>query len=158
MNISQFMKINVLLDEFGLFENCSKIFYSKIDEYLSTLNNFFKDSAKEIIFQKDIGELKFNILDRNSLVIEKNRDVETLSSGEKQILTLFTYLSFNTSNGNLFIIDEPELSLHPKWQEEFLPNVEKLMPSNSQLLIATHSPVIVGKRKEYCTVLFPYND
>jgi len=158
MNISQFMKINLLLDEFEIFEKRSKAFYSKIDAYLTTLNSFFKDSAKEIIFQKDIGELKFNILDKNLSLIEKNRDIETLSSGEKQIITLFTYLSFNTSNGNLYIIDEPELSLHPKWQEDFLPNVEKLMPPNSQLLIATHSPVIVGKKKEYCTVLLPYND
>ena len=71
---------------------------------------------------------------------------------------LFTYLSFNTQGGNLFIIDEPELSLHPKWQEDFLPNVEKLMPKNAQLLIATHSPIIVGKKKEYCTVLLPYNN
>lgn len=157
MNISQIANINLLMDEFKIFEKRSKIFYDRINAYLTTLNSFFKDSAKEIIFKKDISELRFNILDKNGKIIEQNRDIETLSSGEKQILTLFTYLSFNTHNGNLFIIDEPELSLHPKWQEDFLPNVEKLMPANAQLLIATHSPVIVGKKKEYCTVLLPYN-
>ncbi len=158
MNISQIMNINMLMTEFDMFEKRSKIYYKKIEAYLSTLNGFFKDSSKEIIFKKDIGELKFNILDKNGNIIEENRDIETLSSGEKQILTLFTYLSFNTQSGNLFIIDEPELSLHPKWLEDFLPNVEKLMPKNAQLLIATHSPIIVGKKKEYCTVLLPYNN
>lgn len=158
MNISQIMNINLLMKEFEIFEKRSKVYYNKIEAYLSTLNGFFKDSSKEIIFRKDIGELKFNILDKNGSVIEESRDIETLSSGEKQILTLFTYLSFNTQSGNLFIIDEPELSLHPKWQEDFLPNVEKLMPKNAQLLIATHSPIIVGKKKEYCTVLLPYNN
>ncbi|MBN2769861.1 MAG: ATP-binding protein, partial [Spirochaetes bacterium] len=130
----------------------------RIDAYLYTLNCFFKDSAKEIIYLKDVGELKFNIFNKNSEIIEENRDIETLSSGEKQIITLFTYLSFNPQSSNIFLIDEPELSLHPKWQEEFLPNVEKLMPANSQLFIATHSPVIVGKKKEYCIVLLPYNE
>jgi predicted ATPase len=158
MNISQIMNIKMLMREFETFEKRSKVYYSKIEAYLTTLNGFFRDSSKEIIFKKDIGELKFNILDKNGKVIEENRDIETLSSGEKQILMLFTYLSFNTQGGILFIIDEPELSLHPKWQEDFLPNVEKLMPKNAQLLIATHSPIIVGKKKEYCTVLLPYNN
>lgn len=158
MNISQIMNITMLMREFETFEKRSKAHYNKIDAYLTTLNGFFKDSSKEIVFKKDIGQLKFNILDKEGKLVEENRDIETLSSGEKQILMLFTYLSFNTQGGNLFIIDEPELSLHPKWQEDFLPNVEKLMPKNAQLLIATHSPIIVGKKKEYCTVLLPYNN
>ncbi|MBK7680426.1 MAG: ATP-binding protein [Chitinophagaceae bacterium] len=61
-------------------------------------------------------------------------------------------------SGTIFIIDEPELSLHPKWQEDFLAAVEALTPKNTQLIIATHSPIIVGNNADYCKVLLPYNN
>lgn len=158
MNISQILKIKDLLKEFKQFES-EKSAHSKLFEnYLSTLNSFFQDSYKQILFRKDTGEIRYYNLDKDHKPCGSDRSVDKLSSGEKQILILFTYLVFNNSKGIIFIIDEPELSLHPKWQEHFMPSVEKLMPLNSQLLIATHSPVIVGKRKEYCNVLFPYNN
>ena len=81
--------------------------------------------------------------------------VEALSSGEKQIVILFTYLAFQ--RGKIFVVDEPEISLHPRWQEEFLDGVKDLMRSDTQLIIATHSPAIVGKYVDYCTTLLPYN-
>jgi predicted ATP-dependent endonuclease of OLD family len=89
-------------------------------------------------------------------VIEENRDIDNLSSGEKQILILFTYIKFNEKLGKLFIIDEPELSLHPKWQENFLSGIQSILPVNTQLIFATHSPSIVGNYKNYCQVLMPY--
>ena len=84
------------------------------------------------------------------------RGIENLSSGEKQLLILLTYIRYN-SKLQLFIIDEPELSLHPKWQEEFLDAIEVLMPKESQLILATHSPEIVGDNEKYCKILLPYN-
>jgi predicted ATPase len=35
--------------------------------------------------------------------------------------------------------------------------VEKLMPKEAQLILATHSPEIVGEGDDYFEVLFPYN-
>ena len=84
------------------------------------------------------------------------RNIENLSSGEKQIAILFTYLAF--SPGKIFVIDEPELSLHPRWQDEFLNAVQEVMPAETQLIIATHSPAIVGTHVEYCKTLLPYNE
>ena len=89
-------------------------------------------------------------------MIGNDREIITLSSGEKQILILFTYIKFNNQLGKIFIIDEPELSLHPKWQENFLEGIKTIMPKNTQLLFATHSPSIVGKNKSYCKILLPY--
>jgi predicted ATPase len=156
-NISQFKKINDLIHEFSQFEESMKRLYRPLKEFLDTANNFLVDSAKEIYFDKVSSELRFNILNKNGTKIDENRDVKNLSSGEKQILILLTYLKYNNTQ-NLLIIDEPELSLHPKWQAEFLDAVEKLMPKNSQLLLATHSPEIIGNRKDNCTVLLPYNN
>lgn len=155
-NVNQFKKIKELIKEFEIFETKSKSFYESLDLYLSTINSFLKDSSKQLYFDKSTLRLKFKILDKNKLVIEENRDIDTLSSGEKQILILFTYIKFNEKLGKLFIIDEPELSLHPKWQESFLDGIKAILPNNTQLLFATHSPAIVGKNKDYCKVLMPF--
>lgn len=155
-NISQFKKINDLIVEFKQFEEDSKKIYLPLKEFIETVNHFFKDSSKQIYFDKENSEVKFNIIDKDSKIIDNDRNIRNLSSGEKQILILLTYIKYN-SNLNVFIIDEPELSLHPKWQEDFLDSVQKLMPKDSQLIIATHSPEIIGGNKEYCKVLLPYN-
>lgn len=156
INMNQFKKIKELIKEFEKFEtNCKKAF-EPINQYLESINLFLEDSTKELYFDKKASKLKFRILDKESKIVEDNREINTLSSGEKQILILFTYIKFNYKQGKLFIIDEPELSLHPKWQETFLAGIKSIMPEKIQLLFATHSPAIVGKNKEYCKILLPY--
>lgn len=154
-NLNQFKKIKELIREFEEFENKGKKFFEPIKQYLETINGFLRDSAKQLYFDKNSSKLKFRII-KDNLVIEENREIDNLSSGEKQILMLFTYIKFNSRYGKLFIIDEPELSLHPKWQEYFLEAIKKILPANTQVLFATHSPAIVGTNKSYCTVLTPY--
>lgn len=156
LNASQFKKIKVLIKEFKEFESESKLIYQPLNKYLSTINGFLIDSSKEIYFDKVSTQLKYRILSKKREIMQTNRDISTLSSGEKQILILFTYLYFSYNKPNVFIIDEPELSLHPRWQEQFLDGIETLMPNKTQLLLATHSPSIVGNKKKYCKVLFPY--
>ena len=72
-----------------------------------------------------------------------------LSSGEKQIIIFFAHLilKFDSARESIFIIDEPEMSLHPYWQKIF---VDKLVEvnSNMQLIFATHSPEIIGRRRD----------
>ena len=156
INVTQFKKINELVQEFKKYEEVTIRLYKPLEEFLNTINSFFADSSKELYFDKEIAQIFFKILDRNSKEIDSSRDIENLSSGEKQILILLTYIKYNL-NLKLFIIDEPELSLHPKWQGEFLDAVSKLMPKDAQLILATHSPEIVGENEKYCEVLFPYN-
>lgn len=157
-NISQFKKLKEFIKEFENFDKKSQEYYSSIKIYLDTINNFLTDSSKQLGFHKALSELIFTVVDKEGKVISRDRDIKTLSSGEKQILILFTYLKFHNKNGTIFIIDEPELSLHPKWQEDFLTAVETLTPKDTQIIIATHSPIIVGSNKDYCKVLLPYND
>lgn len=157
LNASQFVKINKLLREFENFETQSKMIRSKIDAYLDTLNFFFKDSSKTLLFKEDTSELTFNAHDYKGKTILDYKDVKLLSSGEQQILILFSYLAFNSEDGKIFIIDEPELSLHIKWQEDFLENLLKVTPSNTQIILATHSPILVGRMSEKAILLYPYN-
>lgn len=160
LNANQFIKVNKLLVEFEKFEIESNKKLEHINLFLNTINYFLKDSAKKLLFKEDTAEITFNTLDKNGndvTDVTEFRDIKYLSSGEQQILILFAYLTFNSQDGRIFIIDEPELSLHIKWQEDFLEYLERITPKSVQLILATHSPILVGKKKEKAKVLFPYN-
>ena len=48
------------------------------------------------------------------------------------------------SKFTIFIVDEPELSLHLSWQKQLVAIVHEIN-RNMQLVFATHSPEIIGK-------------
>lgn len=64
-----------------------------------------------------------------------------LSSGEKQIVSLFSHLFLSKQKGFFVIIDEPELSLSVPWQEKFLLDVRRCGLC-AGLVAVTHSPFI----------------
>lgn len=108
------------------------------------VNSFFNLSSKR---------LKINSI--GSMLIELNNfkrhphGLEYLSSGEKHLLLIIANLMFANSGKNKrpIIIDEPEVSLHISWQEKLSQEI-KLLNNSSQIIIATHSPDIVGEHRE----------
>ena len=48
---------------------------------------------------------------------------------------------------NIFLTDEPELSLHIEWQRKIIPAIQKLNP-NAQIIAATHSPEVASKYRD----------
>lgn len=75
--------------------------------------------------------------------------VTDLSSGEQHQLVLFYELIFASDGIKLFLIDEPEISLHVEWQRHFLDDIQKVQKlTNSSFLIATHSPQIINNRRD----------
>lgn len=107
---------------------------------------FFKEGNKEI---KVGGSGDLYILNRN-LGAETRQNIFDLSSGEKQIIILMAYLSFKASS-KIFIVDEPEVSLHVSWQEKFVDALIEASPDN-QFVLATHAPSIIAKsvRRTWC--------
>jgi hypothetical protein len=74
-------------------------------------------------------------------------DLEMLSSGEQHELVILYELIFRTAQDSLVLIDEPELSLHVAWQEQFVPDLERMAKlSGFRAILATHSPEIIGDR------------
>lgn len=67
---------------------------------------------------------------------------DMLSAGEKQMLSFIAYNAFYSDS--IFIIDEPELSLHVDWQRQLFPTLMS-QQTNNQFIIATHSPFIYSK-------------
>lgn len=154
LNLSQIHKVNRLTDAFSDFEKKTQEEIEPLEKFMEIVNSFFKDSAKRLYFVKGPGTLRFNVIDKTGKTIQRGLSINLLSSGEKQILILLTYIKYRKET--LFLIDEPELSLHVKWQEEFLNAIELIKRHETQLIIATHSPEIIGEYRNKCRVLNPF--
>ncbi|MGL6168441.1 MAG: AAA family ATPase, partial [Fusobacteriaceae bacterium] len=75
--------------------------------------------------------------------ISEDFDINDLSSGEKQLFVRTLAIKMLEPENSIILIDEPELSLHPKWQQKILEVYEKI-GKNNQIIVATHSPHILG--------------
>ncbi|PHH98892.1 AAA family ATPase [Fusobacterium polymorphum] len=153
LRISQFINIinsNVIKD---------------IPSYIATRRNYLatieEDLTMKEITNKVINEINgiFDILeldvklkgfskDEKTLPIFENSageefDINDLSSGEKQLFLRTLSIKMLEPNNSIILIDEPELSLHPKWQQRII-EVYKKIGENNQIIVATHSPHILG--------------
>lgn len=109
-----------------------------------TSSNVFINEAN-IFFKATHRTLELD--DKNLLFLKTNRgDVQwyDFSKGEKTLLCLLLATHLNRSRANIFLLDEPDLSLHIGWQKQLLPSLQRLAP-NSQFIVATHSPALVGR-------------
>ena len=82
---------------------------------------------------------------------EKRRKYNMLdsSSGEVCFLSSFIRSLPHLRDNSLILIDEPEISLHPNWQMQYIDKLQQLLTglSNIHVIIATHSPYIVSEVK-----------
>lgn len=74
-------------------------------------------------------------------------DVADASSGQQQMLCSIIGLATALRNESLILIDEPELSLHPRWQIAYIDYLLAAIEpfQGCHVLIATHSPLIVQR-------------
>ena len=84
-------------------------------------------------------------------------DINELSSGEKQLFLRTLAIKMLNPENSIILIDEPELSLHPKWQQKIV-DVYRKIGKNNQIIIATHSPHILGSMKKENIMLLDKDD
>ena len=86
----------------------------------------------------------------DQLFVKKNNEklkFEYLSSGEKNYINIFMAIISEADASNIILIDEPESSLHPSWQINFLSELDKLLKKMriiSHVIIATHSHFLIS--------------
>jgi energy-coupling factor transporter ATP-binding protein EcfA2 len=114
-----------------------KIIENQLEHFFYVCNQYL--TGKEFVYKPKSFEFAINIQSRNGTLKEMN--IEQLSSGEKQIVALFSYIYLFVKQPCTIIIDEPELSLSVTWQETIL---EDIIKSNmcDQLIVATQSPFV----------------
>jgi predicted ATP-binding protein involved in virulence len=74
---------------------------------------------------------------------EKLISIDCLSDGEKQLYGLIIALMILEPSDSI-IGDEPELALHPAWQQVIMSLYAKI-GQNNQFIVATHSPQIIAR-------------
>lgn len=142
LNKAQIQRIHKILAEMDRQKKMAERYYAPIKSVTDALNEFFSQSNKTVEIDS-VGRIKVSHAG-NPIPLEH------LSSGEKQLLILLTHARFSRNRGGAFIVDEPELSLHMRWQEMLVDGLLDGGPSNNQFIFATHSPEIVGYRKHSC--------
>ena len=119
-------------------------------DVLMELNLFSKLLKKKKFAHK---EITFSPQDGLRAYTDKGLpiDLENLSSGEQNEIIILYRLIFDVSSDIILLIDEPEISLHVIWQEEFMSDLEEIAKvRKQQMIIATHSPQIIGNRWKWC--------
>lgn len=111
-------------------------------------DDIFEDYNSFIGILNDLFRGKIITVDKSAQIVARNdrgddMDIFKLSSGEKQLLILLGEALLQEHSSCIYIADEPELSLHVRWQEQIIPSILKLNES-AQMIVATHSPDIVG--------------
>lgn len=124
-----------------IFRNRNKTIGEVIDQVCNDINSIFSvmDLDVKLAGLSETNETK--PIFRNGLGNEF--DITGLSSGEKQLFLRALALKFLDVNNSVILIDEPEISLHPQWQKKII-DVYESIGENNQLIIATHSPHIIG--------------
>ena len=84
-------------------------------------------------------------------------DINELSSGEKQLFLRTLSIKMLEPEDSIILIDEPELSLHPKWQQQII-KVYQSIGKNNQIIVATHSPHILGSVRSENIIILSKNE
>lgn len=120
----------------------------EIELIINLLDSYFKKSGKKVV-RDEYNKYTLALLEDEETPICWN----LLSRGEKTLLYLFFAVYFFKERVNVFLLDEPDISLHVSWQENLISDLVSIAPDN-QFIIATHSPSLVMKGwMPYCLEL-----
>lgn len=126
-------KLAKLYDEQKGLDKALKVFKDTCNHYLFEKRFVYNESAIDLHIESSHNQEKL--------------DLECLSSGEKQIVSLFAKLFLDVENTFIMLLDEPELSLSVLWQEKLLPDILRSQKCNFMLAV-THSPFIYDNELE----------
>jgi predicted ATPase len=116
--------------------------YEKQKEYDKSMKDF-RDACNTYLIGKEIfydeSDIKIYVKSQRT---NNEIDLKYLSSGEKQIISMFSKVYLSDLDKRFYILfDEPELSLSMTWQKQLLPDI--LNSNKCDFLMAvTHSPFI----------------
>ncbi len=109
----------------------------QISQFCELCSEYIKDK----IFSYDSSNFSFSISSADAWNSEHAVELGDLSSGEKQIVSLFSHLYLSGQQRFFVLIDEPELSLSVPWQRRFLADI-RMGKFCAGLVAVTHSPFI----------------
>lgn len=119
---------------------------------------FDVDHLPAVFTEFDVSEMirigrSLRVISDVSLVFTKSQhevDFSELSSGEQQILGTVIRSVAELGQNSVLVIDEPEVSLHPAWQRQYLPRLLETLSffPETHVILATHSHFMVADLAE----------
>lgn len=112
-------------------------------EAVDEFNQYFQE-ANLLTKLHDLDRKHFN----RPIFKQENHDtlvsIRYLSDGERQLYGLIVAMMILNPVDSIILIDEPELALHPAWQQVIMSIYTKI-GQNNQFIVATHSPQIIAR-------------
>lgn len=128
-----------------------KYFRDNIELEIDIANGIFAigdyDDFEAIKILVDVNLIRYQELRLQPIHSDEYISINETSSGERALLLNILGIASEIRDNSLICIDEPEISLHPEWQEKYM----RLLMSTFQdyhgchFIIATHSPKIVSE-------------
>lgn len=135
-NLASQWRITTIIEEWDEYKK-------KIDSVYANKNRF-EEIVNGMFIRKEMSVTSTNEINFRTRT-DKILTPSMLSSGEKQMLILLGEALLQRGRPYVYIADEPELSLHVTWQEKLIDSILALN-SSAQVICATHSPDVVGRR------------
>ena len=125
-------------------------------------------SGTDSFFRYAEGAFIGDLIDEIRITVKKSDEhggkvsFTQLSEGELQMLTVLGLMRITREDHCLFLLDEPDTHLNPIWKLRYFDDIEgvlsadenRLMQGESQILLTTHDPMMVGSlRREQVHIL-----
>ncbi|SAL01744.1 hypothetical protein AWB81_06101 [Caballeronia arationis] len=129
----------------------------KIDRFgAHSLNQVDLQIDNDFVLLLELGLLRLRGVSLRKLDTPDRIHLNEASSGEQSVVLGFLGIAGHIQDGSLICIDEPEICLHPEWQERYIQLLISTFRrfKRCHFVIATHSPQIVARLEEdNCFVL-----
>jgi predicted ATPase len=130
--------LSIYVDLLGQRSAQHKQSFSKIRDFEKSVN-LFLDGKTFSLDERSVERHRAGpaIMSANGRAM----NLSALSSGERQVVTMIFCASRLAENRGIFLVDEPELSLHVDWQRSILGEVMR-QAEGRQVIACTHSPEV----------------
>ena len=132
-----------------LGEESDRNFVSNFEEFIS--EQFYDGKEFSIIPKQSKGYLSVKIGN------ETDKALHNLGDGIKQLITLLYKIYEKKDKEAIFLIEEPEINLHPGYQRKFIEILQLPMFSKHQYFITTHSNHLIDSCFDYnCISIYKF--
>lgn len=143
--------------------------YSNRRQYIKSLQIVKKaiistvPGFSDIFIDKSSGraELKVNVDGREINIFQSSQGqhvfMSMIADISKKLVTLNPEMDNPLHGQGIVLIDEVELHLHPKWQQNIVESLTSTFP-NIQFIVTTHSPQVLSTVDKSCIRCFVYDE
>lgn len=124
---------------------------SQLSEIPTSFSFNMKNNLNKIQPEKIKNLLNNQLVKVTNVILKKHKtnktiDLSVASSGEQSLLLTLLCIASVIDDDCLICIDEPEISLHPEWQQIFMTLLSEMFSDyrGCHFIIATHSPLITS--------------